>query len=64
MHGLVTAGRGVVVALAVMRHDRLHLSGQQQRCVQMLVLDNGRLVHLPHLVELTIGQDMALMLDF
>tara|TARA_R110002020_G_scaffold286304_1_gene501886 strand:+ start:368 stop:541 length:174 start_codon:yes stop_codon:yes gene_type:complete len=56
MHGLVTAGRGVVVALAVMRHDRLHLLCQQQRGVQMLVLDKGRLVQLPHLVELTIGR--------
>ncbi|WP_310227643.1 hypothetical protein [Sphingobium xenophagum] len=27
VHGLVTAGRGVIVALAMMRHDRLHLPG-------------------------------------
>src|SRR3546814_6012971 len=54
--------QGVVVTLAVMRHDCLHLPSQHQRRVQMAVLHDSRLVHLPHFVELAIGQDMAFML--
>src|SRR3546814_2413167 len=59
MRRLITASRGVVVTLAVMRHDCLHLPSQHQRRVQMAVLHDSRLVHLPHFVELAIGQDRS-----
>ena len=44
-----------------MRHCLLYRAGHFQRRVQMLVVDDDGLVHLPHLVEHAVGKGIALV---
>jgi hypothetical protein len=42
---------------------RLHLPRHRQRGIKVLVVDDNRLIDLPHFVENTVGQGPSLMLD-
>src|SRR3546814_4813969 len=62
MRWLRTAARLAVVAFPRRQH-LLHRLGHRQRRIEVLVLDDRRLVDLPDLVEHPVGQDMAPMAD-
>src|SRR3546814_11600528 len=62
MRWLRTAARLAVVAFPPRQH-LLHRLGHRQRRIEVLVLDDRRLVDLPDLVEHPVGQDIAPMAD-